>query len=258
MEVPPYLAYLLDADDTLFDFGAAEEAAFAAAMGLGAPAGAPASDVAGDVAGDGFGGATVAGRNAAGLFRAFKRVNRRLWALADAGKLDAALIREERFRILYEEEGIEPGDGAPPHGEAAESFIEALGGQSPLVPGAVELLSRIKARGGKVIVATNGYAAVQKRRLARSRLAPLVDGILVSEDAGFRKPDPRYFALCLSELERVGARGAPLMVGDNPSTDVAGAMAAGLDACWMNRRGEAWPAELPAPTWEVRSLEEIG
>ncbi len=38
-----------------------------------------------------------------------------------------------------------------------------------------------------------------------------------------------------------------LHVGDDPELDVVGAARAGMRSCWINRRGEAWPAELPPP-----------
>lgn len=46
-------------------------------------------------------------------------------------------------------------------------------------------------------------------------------------------------------------------IGDNPSTDVAGALAAGLCAVWLNRSGRDRAHDEPVPTLEVRSLVEL-
>ena len=45
-----------------------------------------------------------------------------------------------------------------------------------------------------------------------------------------------------------------LHVGDDPWLDVAGARAAGLRSCWINRRAEAWPDALPRADLEFATL----
>ena len=46
-------------------------------------------------------------------------------------------------------------------------------------------------------------------------------------------------------------------MGDSPEFDMEGARAAGIRRIWMNRAGEPWPLETPAPEIETRTLTEL-
>jgi FMN phosphatase YigB (HAD superfamily) len=70
-----------------------------------------------------------------------------------------------------------------------------------------------------------------------------------------QKPDPRIFHWALQALGLpVGARA--LMIGDNLRADIGGALAAGLDACWIAPSGAA-PEHGITPTFQVASVREL-
>jgi FMN phosphatase YigB (HAD superfamily) len=48
-----------------------------------------------------------------------------------------------------------------------------------------------------------------------------------------------------------------LFVGDRADIDVAGALAVGMDVAWINPAGEPLPADLVAPTYELRDLDDL-
>lgn len=100
---------------------------------------------------------------------------------------------------------------------------------------------------------SDGTSAVQRGKLSRTGLERFFEVIVISEEAGATKPDPRPFWLALEGL------GVPpekaWFVGDHPVKDVAGARALGMHAVW--RRHGAWPDDLPAPDLVVDSLEEL-
>jgi putative hydrolase of the HAD superfamily len=96
---------------------------------------------------------------------------------------------------------------------------------------------------------TNGASCLQREKLDASGLADHFDAIVVSGDLGRGKPDAAIFA---HALRAVGAEpGEAVMVGDNLTNDVDGALAAGLRAVWLNRDGKERPAHRP-------DLVEIG
>lgn len=73
------------------------------------------------------------------------------------------------------------------------------------------------------------------------------------------KPQPLLFEMA---LERLGCAAENcLMIGDRPDTDIAGAAALGISTALVRTGrfgpGEAWPADVPKPDWDVRSLEML-
>ena len=47
-----------------------------------------------------------------------------------------------------------------------------------------------------------------------------------------------------------------LMVGDDPHSDIMGAMNAGFDTCWLNIGGHPVPEGI-TPTYQVSSLKQL-
>lgn len=110
-------------------------------------------------------------------------------------------------------------------------------------PGVLDCINEIRAGGGQVVVLSNGIGPVQRRKLSTSGLDSLVDGIYVSGEVGFAKPDPRIFKMVVStSAPDVDA----WMVGDNFEKDILGAQAAGLRTAWVSH-GCTAPAKSIAP-----------
>jgi FMN phosphatase YigB (HAD superfamily) len=83
-------------------------------------------------------------------------------------------------------------------------------------------------------------------------MSELVDALITSEEVGAPKPDPRIYQVA---LERLGAEAAQtVMVGDNWTADVVGALAVGIRPVWLNRIGAARPLSHVA---EITSLEPL-
>ncbi len=104
-------------------------------------------------------------------------------------------------------------------------------------------------------IITNGYSHIQLPKLSQLGLD---DGrfneIFVAHEHGIWKPDPRIFELALSATGTSSAE--TLMIGDNPYTDIAGAIAAGLPSLWINHSRLKLGPGGPQPTWEVGSIGE--
>lgn len=111
----------------------------------------------------------------------------------------------------------------------------------PEVP---EVLAALRTRGARLVVVSNWDVSLHEA-LARTGLAPLVDGAISSAEAGAAKPDPAIFARAL-ELAGGVAPAQALHVGDSLDVDVAGAAAAGIPALLIARCGDADAAGAPA------------
>src|SRR5258708_6549264 len=86
------------------------------------------------------------------------------------------------------------------------------------VPHAIETLEALRARKKRLGLLTNGNATYQRRKIERHHLAPFFDCILIEEEFGMAKPDPRIYPAALEQLQ-ITPREA-WMVGDNLTLDV--------------------------------------
>jgi putative hydrolase of the HAD superfamily len=109
-----------------------------------------------------------------------------------------------------------------PLDDFAETFIACL--RFRPVEGALETIGALRARGLALAVIANWDISLREH-LERLDIAPLVDAIVTSAEAGAAKPDPAIFKLALERL-RVRPERA-LHVGDEP-LDEEGARAAGI------------------------------
>ncbi|WP_433795840.1 HAD family hydrolase [Actinoplanes sp. CA-252034] len=106
-----------------------------------------------------------------------------------------------------------------------------------------DALRRVRAAGWTCVIVTNGRTVQQEAKIRNTGLDRLVDGWVISEAAGCRKPDPAIFRAAAPDL--TGA----WMIGDSPHADIAGAVALGLTSVWVSG-GRPWTetAYRPAHT----------
>ncbi|MEZ5300841.1 MAG: HAD family hydrolase [Verrucomicrobiales bacterium] len=104
-------------------------------------------------------------------------------------------------------------------------------------PFAAFVVGQWRKRGVPVGILTNGSAAFQRAKLAAAGLGQVVGDtpFLASGSLGCAKPDPRAFA-ALSRALGVPAAEI-LFAGDDWQVDVCGALAAGMQACWVATAG---------------------
>lgn len=129
------------------------------------------------------------------------------------------------FVRLYAEKGV-PADGRL-IAETARRFRAASTTHLRLYAGAKELLAALRQR-GKVLLLSNAQSLFTRPELRQLGLEDCFDGVYLSSEAGFQKPDPRFFRLAL-EREGLEARDC-LMLGNDPRCDGEGARAVGMAA----------------------------
>jgi HAD superfamily hydrolase (TIGR01549 family) len=168
-----------------------------------------------------------------------------------SGELPLEQARQERFRRLFEAIGESPR--AEVVVEAAETYRGGYLRIRRPISGAAALLAAIKRR-TQVGIVSNNLLEEQQNKLRECALDRYVDVLVVSEEAGMSKPDPRIFQIA---LERLGCRADEVvMVGDSWAADVVGATAAGIRPIWFN------PDRLPSPDpaagiTELHALEPV-
>ena len=171
-------------------------------------------------------------------FDEYEAVNKACWAALERGEMTQGELRYARFRRFFRQYGIAADPDA-----AADRFVTLLGQQAILMPRAEETAHRIAAV-KPIALLTNGISAVQRNRLARSPMKDIAVDMIVSEEVGVAKPHPGLFNFALKKLG--WNRRETLMIGDGATSDIAGANAAAIDACWLNPAGLSLPKGVHA------------
>lgn len=125
------------------------------------------------------------------------------------------------------------------------------------VDGAEAVLMRVREGGVRTVLVSNwDHARAGEAMLAQTRLAPLLDHVVISEAVGFRKPHPKIFQEALAPFG--AAPEVALHVGDQPEMDVWGAGRLGFKTVWIDSGKECWPEGLaPEPSLAVARLADL-
>ncbi|MEA2156116.1 MAG: putative hydrolase of the superfamily [Solirubrobacteraceae bacterium] len=167
-------------------------------------------------------------------------------------ELSLARLRARCTQVLKQGLQLAGAPDAPglAPGELQEALLSSLRfAPYPEVAGA---LSALRGAGHRLVVVSNWDVSLHAM-LRSTGLEALVDGAISSAEAGVAKPGAAIFRQALALAG--GGAGAALHAGDSVEHDVAGALAAGLAAVLVVRRGPA-PA-LPTGVRAIRSLAEL-
>ena len=145
-----------------------------------------------------------------------------------AMKHDLSGLRRESIRLALRNAGENPDLAEP-----AFTLFFAERQKVNLFEDALPLLEFLSAR-WPVVALSNGNADVDLIGLGKYFRASLN-----VRSTGFAKPDPRMFAAAADTL-RVRPEQV-LHIGDDAALDVEGALAAGMQAAWLNRKQAPWP-----------------
>lgn len=177
--------------------------------------------------------------------------NHRLWPLYNIGKISKEYLMTERFRRVLADAGCDNDRAVSLSAFLDKEYLDRLGRMKRLVPGASELLAHLASCGYKIGIISNGFREVQYRKMRSSGIDGKVDAVVLSDDAGVNKPDCRIFDYAVNKVSGVASRS--LIIGDNPETDIVGALGAGWHAMYFNRDGLCHVA-VPSGCIEVSSL----
>ncbi|GAC1400826.1 MAG: hypothetical protein NVSMB65_18510 [Chloroflexota bacterium] len=142
----------------------------------------------------------------------------------------------------------------------ARAMLDALATSeaqtNQLVPGALEALQELAAKDLRLGVISNRMygGTVLRQDLGSLGIGHLFSTVVASCDIGQMKPHPLIFSLALQNLGVTPADA--VMVGDDLRADIAGALAAGMRAVWVQRpthRTGQPPTDVPS----ILHLDEL-
>lgn len=186
--------------------------------------------------------------------KAFLRVDRFLWPLLHGSKVSP---RIQSYTTLH---------NPTPHyttlvalaEQMSEDFLHLTTKYFSLLPGAEELV-RYLAKKYPLTVVTNGFVEVQYEKFDKSGLRDCFAHIVLSEEVGCQKPNPRIFeeALRMNGLQAEDV----VMIGDSWNSDIQGAINAGIDQIWIRKSKEqgtkSQDTTEKTATYIVQSLSEV-
>jgi len=135
-----------------------------------------------------------------------------------------------------------------------ELYVKDYPGVKAHVDGAIPVVKELSHK-FKLGVVSNGFTDVQYRKLETMGLRDLFSCVVLSEECGIRKPDPRIFHQAASLLHMQPQE--CLYIGDSYANDVIGAKNAGMQACWLNRESATVPDEKIKPDFVITKFEEL-
>lgn len=177
----------------------------------------------------------------------YREINRGLWVYLDHGQMTRAELYVERFRRLF---AIHPY--FKPAEEVAPWFLDQLAHAYDAQPGAAQLLERMQQAGVRIFTASNGIGEVMNGRVRAAGLAQYLTGAFAADEIGAMKPSRDYFDYIFTHSGETDLS-QTLMVGDNPVTDVDGAVDYGMTGALFGARWE----EPSRATYRAHTMAEL-
>lgn len=201
------------------------------------------------------------------IVAAYSAINDSYWKRLERREIEKLEVLRGRFLTLFEE--LSPG-GALSHknlSAAALSQIDVdvfrkqyqryLGSVYYYLDDSLSLCKKLKEQGLFQYIITNGVLATQQNKLLLAGFYEVMDGIFISEEIGYNKPDVRFFEGCFERMEQKGHKvnlSRMLVVGDSSTSDMQGARNAGIDCCHYLGMGAKEDAHV---TYRISNLWEL-
>lgn len=167
------------------------------------------------------------------LHKSYSKINEECWRMLERCELTKPQVMEQRFKRFFAKENIKCPVS---HSEFSAYYESRLPDTVAFVDNAVEVLKCLKGR-VKQYVVTNGASAVQHKRLEKSGLDLLLDGVYISEEIGYEKPSARFFEPVLNEALKYAEKDEILIVGDSLTSDIKGGNNVGIKTCLFSPNG---------------------
>ena len=155
--------------------------------------------------------------------------NHRLWDRYTKGFIKQEELRWKRIYLSLLDYKI--ADEALSK-EMSLDYLTILPDKKNLFPYTIEILDYLKNKDYKMHLITNGFESVQFKKIKNSNLADYFTEVITSEASNSLKPNKEIFdyalKACNAKLE------TSIMIGDNESADIQGAINVGMDSIFVN------------------------
>src|ERR1035437_6942807 len=148
------------------------------------------------------------------FIKVYQNRNEVMWEQFRYGKIDKDTLRNKRFEYTFDDLGIEE---VALSNSLSEEYIRIAPYKTNLFPDTHEVLTYLKEKYVLHII-TNGFVETQFKKMTSSQLTNYFSEIIISEQTGFKKPDPDIF---IHAIEKANTNAdESLMIGDNLDVDI--------------------------------------
>ena len=215
-----YEFLLFDADHTLFDFNKSEYFALKNALDF----------------------YSLPSTN--DVIERYSVINIKYWKMLERGEIDKKSLMLARFVEFAKEYGFE--DKAE---VLSDLYMTNLAREAHLFAGALEMVEKLSKK-YRLFIITNGVKSTQDGRFGISPITKYFEKIFISEVIGAEKPSKVFFDAVENGIEGY-SREKAIVIGDSLSSDIKGALNAGIDCIWYN------PIKKEAPEgWQITHIVE--
>ncbi|MBQ7133694.1 MAG: YjjG family noncanonical pyrimidine nucleotidase [Ruminococcus sp.] len=162
----------------------------------------------------------------------YSEINLKMWKALERGEVTRERLKTLRFEKFFSEIGVSGIDCV----EVNDRYLTNLSNSTFMIDGAPEFVKELH-KYCKIYLATNGLTKAQTGRFFQSAVKDFIDGMFISEQIGFAKPDKAYFDYIFDSIG-VSDKSRVIMLGDSLTSDMQGGRNAGITTCRYNRDGE--------------------
>ncbi len=162
------------------------------------------------------------------LIKSYHNINRTCWQQFESEEIDVDTLKKQRFRLFVREHNLKIDPD-----RLNNYYLNKLSEQITEISGARDFLNKCSRR-FNLLLATNGFARVQRPKIARSGIAKYFEHIVISEEIGASKPSPEFFKTAFILMGKPDPSSV-MIIGDSLSSDIKGGLDFGIHTCWFNR-----------------------
>lgn len=180
-------------------------------------------------------------------FENYKNINKECWKAIEKDHTRRKELMAKRFNDFFKQLNVEiEGD------LFNEEYQKALGTYYYLNDGALEVIQTLKPL-CRQYAASNGSTTAQMGKLKGTGLYDLFDGLFISEQIGYEKPDVAFFNYIQQKVNYDPT--STLIIGDSLTSDMQGGINSHIDTCYFNPYRNK--NEQVHTTYEISQLKDI-
>lgn len=167
--------------------------------------------------------------NVTEFLEVYKPINLQYWRLYRSDKISKSYLRYNRLKDAFNALGLEVSDEVI--NTLSEDYITYLSTFTHLFDQTIEVLNYLKSK-YQLHIITNGFKAIQDKKLNNSKIAHYFQTVTNSESTGVKKPNPIIFDYALQNANANPKQS--IMIGDSLEADIMGAENCGMQTIWCN------------------------